>query len=323
MRTIATYKAVLRATSATLCLALVRRAAAAQLRPGAAARAQELNAPAQQCRGRRGGQSSRTPPRPAAAPAHHPAHHGERHPARRAGHRAHLCEYPRRRRLRSAPMWIRRLKALFGTGLFSDVKINFNRTARWRSGWSRIPSSTRWCSRATTRSRPRTYQGSADQAARDLHPRPRQADVQRIIELYRRNGKFAARVDPQIIQRPQNRVDLIFSITEGPTTGIARINFIGNKVYDASTLKGQIATEESAWYKFLASNDNYDPDRLAFDREQLAPLLRQSRLCRFHGGERGGPAGPESQEISTSPSPSMKARAIASARSRSIPRSRN
>jgi outer membrane protein insertion porin family len=96
-----------------------------------------------------------------------------------------------------------------------------------------------------------------------------QADVQRIIEVYRRNGKFAARVDPQIIQRPQNRVDLIFSVKEGATTGISRINFIGNKIYDGNQLKGQIATEESAWYKFLSSNDNYDPDRLAFDKEQL------------------------------------------------------
>src|SRR6202012_2251942 len=96
-----------------------------------------------------------------------------------------------------------------------------------------------------------------------------QADVQRIIEIYRRDGKFAARVEPEIIQRPQNRVDLIFSIHEGDTTGIARINFVGNKVFDTDTLKGQIATEESAWWKFLASNDNYDPARLAFDREQL------------------------------------------------------
>src|SRR3569832_845291 len=96
-----------------------------------------------------------------------------------------------------------------------------------------------------------------------------QADVQRIIELYRRNGKFAASVDPQIIQRPQNRVDLIFSITKDPTTGVARISFIGNKVFDDSTLKSQIATEESAWWRFLSSNDNYDPDRLTFDREML------------------------------------------------------
>ena len=109
-----------------------------------------------------------------------------------------------------------------------------------------------------------------------------QADVQRIIELYRRNGKFAARVDPQIIQRPQNRVDLIFSINEGPTTGVARINFIGNKVFDDDTLKGQIATEESAWWKFLATNDNYDPDRLPFDREQLRRFYVNHGYADFH-----------------------------------------
>ncbi|MEI9929403.1 MAG: outer membrane protein assembly factor BamA [Rhizomicrobium sp.] len=96
-----------------------------------------------------------------------------------------------------------------------------------------------------------------------------QSDVQRIVEVYRRNGKFAATVDPQIISRPQNRVDLIFSIHEGPTTGVARINFIGNKTYDDDTLREQIATEESSWWRILASNDNYDPDRLTFDREQL------------------------------------------------------
>ena len=93
---------------------------------------------------------------------------------------------------------------------------------------------------------------------------------------------------PQIIQRPQNRVDLIFSITEGPTTGVARINFIGNKVFDDDTLKGQIATEESAWYKFLATNDNYDPDRLTFDREQLRRFYVNHGYADFTRGQRGG-----------------------------------
>jgi outer membrane protein insertion porin family len=108
-----------------------------------------------------------------------------------------------------------------------------------------------------------------------------QADIQRIIELYRRNGKFAATVDPQIIQRPQNRVDLIFSINEGPTTGVARISFIGNTHYNDDTLKGQIATEESRWWRFLASNDNYDPDRLTFDREQLRRFYLQRGYADF------------------------------------------
>src|SRR4029077_12755087 len=98
------------------------------------------------------------------------------------------------------------------------------------------------------------------------YPRAKcKADVQRIVELYRRNGKFAATVDPQIIQRPQNRVDVIFSISEGPTTGVARIAFLGNKAFDDDTLRGQLATETSNWWKLLATNDNYDPDRLTFD----------------------------------------------------------
>ena len=93
--------------------------------------------------------------------------------------------------------------------------------------------------------------------------------MQRIIELYRRSGRFAATVEPKIIQRPQNRVDLVFEINEGPTTGVAAINFIGNRVFADGDLKEQIATTTSAWWKFLTTNDNYDPDRLTFDREQL------------------------------------------------------
>ena len=163
------------------------------------------------------------------------------------------------------------LKALTTTGLFSDVKTSFDGatgTLTIRVTENPIVNQV-------------VFEGNSKVSDKDLTKevqiKPRavftrakvQADVQRIIELYRRNGKFAARVDPQIIQRPQNRVDLIFSITDGPTTGVSKINFTGNKVYDSDTLKGQIATEESRWWKFLASNDNYDPDRLQFDRESL------------------------------------------------------
>src|SRR6185295_13791112 len=96
-----------------------------------------------------------------------------------------------------------------------------------------------------------------------------QADVQRIIEIYRRSGRFAAQVEPKTVQLAQNRVDLVFEISEGPTTGVSRIIFIGNKAFSDSTLRDKIATGESVWWNFLQSNDNYDPDRLTFDREQL------------------------------------------------------
>jgi outer membrane protein insertion porin family len=174
------------------------------------------------------------------------------------------------------------LKTLYATGLFADVKIDFEgSTLSIHVVENPIINQV-------------AFEGNSKVSDKDLTKevqlKPRgvftrakvQADVQRIIELYRRNGKFAATVDPQIIQRPQNRVDLIFSIVDGPTTGVARINFIGNHVFDDNTLRSQVATEESAWWKFLSSNDNYDPDRLTFDREQLRRFYVSHGYADFH-----------------------------------------
>ncbi len=96
-----------------------------------------------------------------------------------------------------------------------------------------------------------------------------QADVRRMQEVYRRSGKFASTITPKIKILPQNRVDLIFEISEGPTTGIRKVNFIGNTAFPDSRLKSIIVTEESSWWRFFSSKDNYDPDKLEFDREQL------------------------------------------------------
>lgn len=98
-----------------------------------------------------------------------------------------------------------------------------------------------------------------------------QADVQRILELYRQSGRFAVTVEPQYKPLEQNRVDLVFVITEGPVTGVRAINFIGNEEYSDRRLRSEIVTRQSRWWRFFSSNDNYDPGRLEYDRE----LLRQ------------------------------------------------
>ena len=96
-----------------------------------------------------------------------------------------------------------------------------------------------------------------------------QADVQRIVELYRRSGRIAATVTPKIVQLPQKRVDLVFEIDEGPKTGVRRINFLGNRAFSDGDLRDVLVTEESRMWRFFSSNTNYDPDRLEYDREQL------------------------------------------------------
>lgn len=96
-----------------------------------------------------------------------------------------------------------------------------------------------------------------------------QADVQRIIELYRRSGRISATVTPKIVELPQKRVDLIFEIDEGVKTGVENVNFVGNKAFSDNELAGVVVTKKSLWWKFFSSNDNYDPDRMDYDREQL------------------------------------------------------
>src|ERR1051326_3640658 len=173
------------------------------------------------------------------------------------------------------------LKTLFATGLFADVKINWD-GAVLTVNVVENPIINQIVFEGESKVSEKDLTKEVQLKPRTVFTRAKvQADVQRIIELYRRNGKFAATVDPQIIQRPQNRVDLIFSINEGATTGVARINFIGNHIYDDATLRAQIATEESAWLKFLSSNDNYDPDRLTFDREQLRRLYLKNGYADF------------------------------------------
>ncbi|MBE6456033.1 MAG: outer membrane protein assembly factor BamA [Alphaproteobacteria bacterium] len=99
--------------------------------------------------------------------------------------------------------------------------------------------------------------------------RKAQADADRLLDVYKRNGRFGATVTPKIIKKEQNRVDVIFEIDEGDKTYIEKINFIGNHEYSADDLKDVMITKENAWYRFFTSTDTYDPDRLNYDQEML------------------------------------------------------
>ena len=108
-----------------------------------------------------------------------------------------------------------------------------------------------------------------------------QADVQAMILMYRRQGRFAAVIEPQIVMQSQNRVDIIYEISEGDVTTIAGINFIGNEKFSRSDLLSVITSEESQWYKFWSSNDIYDPDRLNYDQELLRKFYLSSGYYDF------------------------------------------
>ncbi len=108
-----------------------------------------------------------------------------------------------------------------------------------------------------------------------------QADVNRLYQVYRRNGRFSASIEPKIIKLDQNRVNLVFEINEGPVTKVRSVKFIGNEKYDDDTLRSEITTKESRWYRFYSSDDRYDPDRMAYDQEVLRRFYQSNGYADF------------------------------------------
>ncbi len=173
------------------------------------------------------------------------------------------------------------VKTLFATGLFADVLIE-ETDGDLLIRVVENPIINRVILEGNKALKDDKITDELEAAPRSIFTRARiQADVQRIIDLYSQSGRFAAQVVPKVVQKAQNRVDLIFEITEGPVTGVRRINFIGNNEYSDSRLRKELATKESSWYKIFSSNDNYDPGRLEFDREQVRTFYTNRGFADF------------------------------------------
>lgn len=162
------------------------------------------------------------------------------------------------------------LKALYATGLFEDVRITQAGGGRIRVTVVENPVINRIAFEGNKRLKDEQLSGEIQSKPRGTLSRPAvQGDVQRIIELYRRAGRYDVRVDPKIIERPNNRVDLVFEISEGSKTGVRELRFVGNRAYSDWRLKDVIKTSQSNFLSFLKNTDVYDPDRLEADRELL------------------------------------------------------
>jgi outer membrane protein insertion porin family len=168
----------------------------------------------------------------------------------------------------------RSIKALFGTGLFSDVSIDL-------SGSTLVvtvvenPVINEVAFEGNSEVDSETLRNEVQLKQRSVFTRAKvQADVQRILDVYQRQGRFTASVEPKIIELEQNRVNLVFEINEGGATKVKGVNFTGNHAFSDSQLRDIISTTPSGWFDFLKGTSVYDPDRLSLDRE----LLRQFYL---------------------------------------------
>ncbi|HWX61518.1 outer membrane protein assembly factor BamA [Bradyrhizobium sp.] len=161
------------------------------------------------------------------------------------------------------------LKALIETGLFQDVQIT-------RPGGKIVvtvvenPVIGRIAFEGNKKIKDEQLTSEIQSKPRGTLSRPMvQSDALRIAEIYRRSGRYDVHVTPEIIEQPNNRVDLVFTIEEGPKTGVKVIEFSGNVAFSSYRLKDVIKTHESNLLSFLGGNDVYDPDRVEADRDLI------------------------------------------------------
>jgi outer membrane protein insertion porin family len=161
------------------------------------------------------------------------------------------------------------LQELYATELFSNVSVAFD------AGTVTIdvvenPVVNRILLEGNKRIKQEKILPEIKLAPRQIFTRSKvRADVARIIELYKRQGRFAATVEPKMVQLAQNRVDVVFEIQEGPKSKVRQINIIGNEAFGDGQLKGEMITKEARLLSIFSSGTSYDPDRLAFDQQKL------------------------------------------------------
>ncbi len=166
------------------------------------------------------------------------------------------------------------IKALFATGLFADVSIDYKGSTILVKV-KENPVINQVAFEGNSEVDTATLVGEVQLKPRSVFTRAKaQADVQRILDVYRRQGLFAASVEPKIIELEQDRVNLVFEINEGVATKVKGINFVGNHAFTDSQLRDVISTTQVGWFDFLKGTSVYDPDRMNLDRE----LIRQYYL---------------------------------------------
>ncbi|MBV9654184.1 MAG: outer membrane protein assembly factor BamA, partial [Acetobacteraceae bacterium] len=175
----------------------------------------------------------------------------------------------------------RSLKTLYATGLFQDVNLS-------RQGNTLVvkvvenPIVNRIAFEGN-------HKLTDENLRTELQLRPRavftpelaRADRQRILDAYAKKGRFDARVEPKIIRLDQNRVDVVFEINEGESTLLSRIAFVGNRAFSEDQLREVINSREGRWWRFLSSSDNYDPERVNFDKELLRRFYLKNGYADF------------------------------------------
>ncbi len=173
------------------------------------------------------------------------------------------------------------VKKIYETGFYSDVSLDDNKgniTLHVKEN----PSINQVLFEGNDKIEKEDLEKEITLKSRSIYTKSKvQNDLKRLLDVYRRNGRYSAEITPQIITLENNRVNLVYNIVEGPKALIEKITFIGNENYDSTTLSKVIVSSRERWYQFLTDTDKYDPDRLNYDQELLRRFYFQNGYADF------------------------------------------
>ena len=161
-------------------------------------------------------------------------------------------------------------KSLYNTGLFSDIDFDISSKNILKINVKENPIIGQRAFDGNDKISDKVLEGEVQLGPRSVYDKAKvQQDVQRILDVYRKTGRYSVTVEPKIIEHDENRVDLIYEIDEGKAATIDKINFLGNTHYSSTDLQETITSKESRWYRFFSSADEYDAEKLDYDKEML------------------------------------------------------
>lgn len=173
------------------------------------------------------------------------------------------------------------LKKLYETGFFADVNIEQEQSVV-TIHVTENPSINEVLFEGNSQISKDDLEKEISLKSRSVYSRTKvQNDLKRLLDVYRRSGRYSAEITPQIIKLEQNRVNLVYNITEGPKAFIEKISFIGNESFQSKTLENTISSARERWYQFLSDSDKYDPDRLQYDQELLRKFYLENGYADF------------------------------------------
>ena len=173
------------------------------------------------------------------------------------------------------------LKKLYDTGFFSDVDLE-NNGGSLNVKVTENPSINQIIFEGNDKIAKEDLEKEISLKSRSIYTRPKvQNDLKRLLDVYRRNGRYSAEITPQTVKLEQNRINLIYNITEGPKAYIEKITFIGNDSYESSKLEKIVSSSRERWYQFLTDTDKYDPDRLQYDQELIRKFYFENGYADF------------------------------------------